>query len=356
MSYEVCIIPHEPGMVFVFGNPHTIAMIKRVLLCSVLMILPAGADFHYQSTSRMTGGSLLQMMRFVPGAGAMKEPQISTVAVQGNRMVRKSKNLAEIVDLDKRTITTINFDKHTYSEMTFEQMKQMLQDASDKMAQQQQGKDKVNLDLDADIKDTGMTKTVNGLEAHQVIVNMSMTASDPQSGQAGAMKMVSEMWLSKEVPGAAEMRDFYTHMAKELDWAPTGMGAMMNRPDIAKAMAKMQAEGGKMEGMPVQQIVRIGGDGTAGTAPAPAASRPSVSDALSGALGGFGGFGKKKKEAPADNTQTGGTAANGQAAGSLMEMTIDNTGFSTDAVDGSLFVVPGDFKKVEEAQPGRRTK
>ena len=337
------------GIEFTSRKPHTKTMLKRVLLVSVLTIAPAGADFHYQSTSRMTGGSLLTMMRFVPGAGAMKDPQLSTVAVQGNRMVRKSKNLAEIVDLDKRTITTVNFDKHTYSEMTFEQMKQMLQDASDKMAQQQ-GKDKVNMDLDADIKDTGVTKTVNGVDAHQVIMNMSMTATDPQSGQSGAMKMVSEMWLSKEVPGAKEMREFYARMAKELDWAPTGMGAMMNRPDIAKAMAKMQAEGGKMEGMPVQQVVRIGGDGTAGPTPAP---RPSVSDALSGALGGFGGFGKKKKEAPAENTQS---SANGQAAGSLMEMTIDNTGFSTDAVDSSLFAVPGDFKKVEAAQPAARGK
>src|SRR4051812_37829407 len=279
-------------------------MIPRVLLCGILTIVPAGADFHYQSTSKMTGGSLLTMMRFVPGAGAMKEPQVSTVAVQGNRMVRKSKNLAEIVDLDKRTITTVNFDKHTYSEMTFEQMKQMLQDASDKMAQQQQGKDKVNMDLDADIKDTGVTKTINGVEAHQVIMNMSMTATDPQSGQAGAMKMVSESWLSKDVPGAREMREFYARMAKELDWAPTGMGAMMNRPDIAKAMSKMLAEGGKMEGTPVQQIMRIGGDGTVPTdgtstqsgTSAPSAPKPSVSSALSGALGGFGGFGKKKKQ------------------------------------------------------------
>lgn len=280
-------------------------------------------------------------------------------------MVRRSKRQAEIIDLDRRTITTVNFEKRTYSEMTFDQMKQMMEDASNKMSQRQpQDSGKANLDLDASVKDTGLRKTINGMDAHQVIMTMSMTASDPQTGQAGAMKMNSEMWISKDVPGAAEMREFYKRMAKELDWAPTGMGAMMNRPDIAKAMAKMVAAGGKMEGTPVQQIVRIGvtGDGDpsdtqAGSA-RPSAPRPSVSDALSGALGGklggFGGFGKKKKQdAPAADSQAN-DAGSAQAAGSLMEMTIDNTGFSTSGVDASLFAVPADFKKVEMNQSGRR--
>jgi hypothetical protein len=340
-------------------------MYTRILLCGAISLVCARADFQYQSTSKMTGGSLLQIMRFVPGTGAIKEPQVSTVAVAGNRMVRKSKHLSEIIDLDKRTITTVNFDKRTYSEMTFEQMKQMLDDASKQMAQKQPDGQKVDIGLDADIKDTGQSKTVNGMEAHEVVMTMNMTATDPQSGQSGAMKMVSDMWLSKDVPGAAEAREFYMKMAKELDWAPTGMGAMMNRPDIAKAMAKMMAEGGKMDGTPVQQIVRIGAEGadlanSQSASQQTSAPRPSVGDALSGALGaklgGLGGFGKKKKqEAPAEG-QAAESSGNAQAGGSLMEMTIDNTGFSTSSVDASLFAVPGDFKKVEEAQPGKRGK
>src|ERR1700719_4118324 len=104
-------------------------MLKKVLFATVIpigLVSLAHADFQYQSTSRVTGGALIQMMRFVPGGGALKEPQVSTVAVSGNRLVRRSKRQGEIIDLDKRTITTINFEKRTYTEMTFEQMKQML--------------------------------------------------------------------------------------------------------------------------------------------------------------------------------------------------------------------------------------
>jgi hypothetical protein len=351
-------------------------MFTRMLVCSIIPLGIVGiakADFQYQSTSRVTGGSLIQIMRFVPGGGALKEPQVSTVAVQGNRMVHRNKRTAELIDLDKKTITTINFDKKTYSEITFEQMKQSLDQmsaaASQQQAQQQpqqpDGK-KVELDLNADIKNTGQTKTINGMEAHQVILTMSMGATDAQSGQTGAMQMNSEMWLVKEIPGAGEMREFYKRMAKDLDWAPTGMGGMMNRPDITKAMAKMAAEGEKMDGTPVQQIMRVGAtaSGAAGDQPAAeSAPRPSLSDALGGALGGklggLGGFGRKKKQDSDTSASSKDTSADKekqastqQATASLMEMTIEDTGFSTSAVDASLFAIPADYKRVEEALPG----
>ncbi len=354
-------------------------LIRAVLIAAIPFVL-ARADFQYQSNSRMTGGSLMQMMRFVPGGGAMKEPQVSTVAVKGDRMVRRSKRQAEIIDLGKRTITTVDFEKRTYSEMTFDQMKQMLEDASSRMSQQKEsGKadGSVNLNLDADVKNTGLAKMVNGVDAHQMIITMSMTATDPQTNQAGTMKVISEMWLAREVPGADEMRDFYKKMATELDWVPTGMAGIMNRPDIARAMSKMMAAGGKMDGTPVQQIVRIGAVGANGAADAgvpasgpsaggqPAGAQPApqpsardvVSAALGGKLGGLAGLGRKKKQtAGEDNAAASDASAPGQTSTStaLMEMTIDNTGFTTSNVDDSLFSVPAGFRKVEETGSTRR--
>src|SRR6185437_9678364 len=134
-------------------------VLVRVFLCGAMPLALAHADFQYQSTSKLTGGSLLTMLRFVPGTGAIKEPQISTVAFKGDRMVRRGKREAEIIDLGKHTITTVNFDKKTYSEMTFEQMKQMLEDASNQMKQKQaESPQNVNVDFNVDVKDTGQSK------------------------------------------------------------------------------------------------------------------------------------------------------------------------------------------------------
>jgi hypothetical protein len=342
-------------------------MVKRILLCVAIpfgVFSNAWADFQYQSTSRITGGAMVAMMRFVPGGSALKEPQVSTVAVKGNRMVRRSKRQTEIIDLDRRTITTIDFEKRAYSEMTFDQMKQALEQMSTSARGQQDGAANVNLDVDADIKNTGQTKTINGMVARQVIITMTMGATDPKSGQSGSMKMNSEMWLVKDVAGASEMREFYKRMAKELDWAPTGMSGLMNRPDLARAMAKMMAEGEKMDGTPVEQVLRMtaAGAGLQGdpqtSQQAQSAAGPSLGDALGGALGGrlgaLGGFGRKKKQDSNDAPPADGSASAQQADGSLMEMTIDSTGFSTAAVDDSLFAVPSDFKKVDPPTAGRR--
>jgi hypothetical protein len=355
-------------------------MLAKILIVGAIPLALTYGDFQYQSTSRMTGGSLLTMLKFVPGSGAIKEPQVSTVAFKGNRMVRRNKRQAEIIDLDKRTITTVDFDKKQWSEVTFDQMKQALEDASQQLKEKQADNgQQVNLAIDADVKDTGQTKTVNGLDAHQVLLTMTTTMTDPQSGQSGAMKMNSEMWIAKDVPGSSEMRDFYKRMAKELDWLPSGLGGMMNRPDMSKAVAKMMAEGSKMEGTTVEQIIRIGGSGdTAAMAASQSQSSSSsssansssgsskgssVSSALGSALGsklgGLGGFGKKKSDAPSssDSSSTSNTAAApASASTSLMEMTVDDSGFSTGSVDESLFAFPSTFKKVESdaLAPSRR--
>src|SRR5437868_8648162 len=86
------------------------------------------ADFSYQQNSRITGGAMAGMMKM---AGAFssraREPMAATVMVKGHRMAHLSANSAQIIDVDKETITNIDYAKKTYSVMTFEQMKQMLQ-------------------------------------------------------------------------------------------------------------------------------------------------------------------------------------------------------------------------------------
>src|SRR5579862_3873255 len=93
------------------------------------------ADFSYQQSSKITGGAMAGMMN-IAGAFAKqaREPNVSTVAVKGNRMVHLSARQAIITDLDKETITTVNFDQKTYYVRTFEQMKQTMEQASSRMS------------------------------------------------------------------------------------------------------------------------------------------------------------------------------------------------------------------------------
>ena len=92
------------------------------------------ADFQYQETTKITGGSVMSMMKlagtFSKQARQAGEPVVSAIYVRGNQMVRVNQSTTEIIDLDKETLTEIDNQKHQYTVMTFEQMKQQIEKAS----------------------------------------------------------------------------------------------------------------------------------------------------------------------------------------------------------------------------------
>ena len=68
------------------------------------------ADYSYQQTTQITGGSILSMMRmagaFSSQARKAGDPIVSTVYLKGNRLARVAPDSIEIIDLDKRPSPT----------------------------------------------------------------------------------------------------------------------------------------------------------------------------------------------------------------------------------------------------------
>ncbi|HVP47919.1 MAG TPA: hypothetical protein VMT32_15100 [Bryobacteraceae bacterium] len=340
-------------------------MVRRSALILVAACLPAFADFSYQETSKITGGMMAGMMKF---AGAFskqaREPIVSTVAVQGNRMLHASQHHASIIDLDKETITDINFDKKQYSVMTFAQMKQMLEQMSQSMKSSPEAQ-KADVQFKVSAKDTGEKKTILGFDTHEMILTIEMEGTDQQTGNKGGMVTSSDMWIAPKVAGYNEIADFHKRMAQKLDWTPGSMGMMGSRPDMQKGMAELAKESSKLNGMPVFQTVKMGfhaeGQQQGGQ---PAAQQQQQQDqqaekpSLGGLLGGkLGGFGRKKKSQDDSASDSGTQPQNsGDASASLMEMTTEMSGFSSAAFDGSKFEIPAGFRQVdpEAAQHRRR--
>jgi hypothetical protein len=84
-------------------------------------------------------------------------------------------------------------------------------------------------------------------------------------------------------------------MAAKIAWIPgQPMGMGMGRPEMAKGMVEINKEAGKLDGMPVYETIRMGGDGTQAQAAAPGEqpgqqplqSPPSVGFASCSGLGG----------------------------------------------------------------------
>src|SRR5947209_9845669 len=344
-------------------------VLLAVSLAACCVAASLWADFSYQQNSKITGGAMAGVMRMA-GAFSSKarEPMASTVLLKGHRMAHISSDTAQVIDLDKETITSINFGKKTYSVMTFEQMKQMMQQAAEHMGQKQNDAD---VNFKAAVRETGQSKSVSGLNAKEVILTLTLEGTDKKSGQTGAMNIVSDMWVAPDIPGYAEVRDFHRLMASKIAWAPgQNLGAMMGRGEMAKGMADLAKEMAKLNGMPVLQIMSVNGTGTgspgaaggeAPVTPPPttdSGSQSAAAEALGrlGRIGGLGGFGRRKKDTDSASQTTPPPTSSTSSSGTLMEITTESSGFSSAPVDASKFEVPAGFKEVEpeSSRRGRR--
>lgn len=359
---------------------------KKLTMLALVLAMPTVlfADFSYQQTTQITGGSLLSLLKM---AGALSsqarkagDPIVTSVYLQGNRMANVTPDTVEIIDLDKETITHIDVAKRTYTVMTFQQMKEQMVKAQQEMEKHQAPKpdankdknaDKVDMSFDVHVRKTGTQKRVSGLNTTEAILTMMMNATDQKSKQTGTMAITNDMWVVPELPGYTQVRDFQMRMAEKMGVMTSGGGMDMSRmlaqnPGATQAMAGMAKEMQKIQGVPVMQVMRMGTttDGkplpAASEAPLPADATPampsggdiakqSAASALTShlGLGGFGGFGKKKQEEPPPPPANQNSKTPPPTSAVLMESQTTSSNFSSAPVDPSHFEVPAGFKQIQ---------
>jgi hypothetical protein len=353
----------------------------------------AQADFKYTEKSQVTGGTMVSLAntlgKFSKNAQQINEPQISTTLVKGNRLRREDgKGGVEIIDLDGRRIIHIDDANKSYSVMTFEQMKQAMQRAQERMKEEQakmsgQKQQPANVKIIPHVEEqeTGATRNVLGMPASErkMKVTMEMVSTDPQAQQQQAQSMTwvmtADSWIAP-LPGYDELTQFYMRMAKEMDWVPGQM--MGGNVMMSQAMQEFKKNQLKLKGMPLLQNTSFTMALPAGAqaqqaqaaqqqqqaqqqksaAEQAATTMPPTSgkDALTrGIVGGLmGGFGHKKKqqqEQQQQQQQAQGQGTAGQPgnanSGSMMDMTTEVMSFSRAPLDASLFDVPAGYKQVQ---------
>ena len=368
--------------------------------CVFVCLLMAGiaqADFKYSEKSQVTGGSMVALAntlgKFSKNAQQVNEPQISTVAVKGNRLRREdSKGTVEIIDLDGRRVIHIDDANKSYSVMTFEQMKQAMLRAQEKMKEQQakmsgqkQPPANVKMIPHLEEQETGAKRDILGIPASErkVKLTMEMVNTDPQAQQqqqpqSGRWVMNADSWIAP-LPGYEEINQFYMRMAKEMDWLPgqvLGANVMMSQamqefkknqlklkglpllqttsftmaapPGSQQAQAQQQAQAAQQQQQAQQQ--KSAAEQAATTMP-PTSGKDALTRGIVGGL--MGGFGRKKKQQQEQQQQqqAQAQAQSGQTGnpngGSLMDVTTEVTSFSRAPLDASLFDIPAGYKEVQ---------
>jgi hypothetical protein len=367
------------------------------------------ADFKYTESSKMTGGALMGAMKFVSvfskEAKQANAPQVSTKAVKGNRFREEhADGTIQVIDLDGRRFINIDPKARTYSVLTFEEMRQRMLAAQERMKEEQakqagqHPQSNVKITPKIESSDTGATRSILGLDTKEskIHIEMLMETDDPKAqGQKVTTVMDTDSWIAPSVPGYDEIRQFYMKMAKEMDWVPGALTSSMANSNVQIGMTELKKNNARINGIPLLQMVSMtlasngmppaaGANGqTQASAPPPpppsqapaqtqepASAKDAITQSIAGHFG-LGGFGKKKKKtddqpAATDSSQpasgSGSAASSTPAAvpagnpGALMEMTIEVTSFSNNAIDKSLFDVPVGYTQVQpdlDAKPGR---
>jgi hypothetical protein len=263
------------------------------------------ADSSYTQVTKFTGGTAIDMakkMANMPligrmGGGAMKnafEDQHYDVYVKGNKMARLGGMVSTIYDLDAGTITTINNQKQTYMKMTFDEMREQMQQMQQRMSRGQGG----DLDFDVKVENTGQTRAIGGETAKETVI--TMTAK--QANANGQMIVKTHLWLVPLTAATRESVEFSRKLGEKFAYAYGGSPMM---GPAAGGLAAAMKESFKQDGYPVLNDIEVSGV------------------TMAGPMGGSGG----DPNAP------------------LMQMEMESSNFATGAVDDAKFSVPAGFKE-----------
>lgn len=318
-------------------------------------LLPA-QDVQFKSRTKTDfGGAAGGMFKMAAKMGGGEIEQ--TTYIHGHKMRSDADKTSSIIDLDARKIINLDHGKKQYTEMMFEEMRQIMASMQAQMAgEQNKNAPKVETKVDVKVEPTSEKQEINGLSAKRYFITATATVSPTeeekkQGQQGGQIVMLNDWWVTKDGPYRAT-QEFGKAMAEAFGDAGKGGLAMLlgMYPGAGDALKKAADEGRKIEGGAVRQTMYMV------TLPA---GMKFDRDQL---LGGGEKREEKKAEEPKKKGGFGGmlkaAAAKAQGAGEssdagppkgqtmLFKSTTDITDVQQTSIDAGMFAPPAGYKKV----------
>lgn len=235
------------------------------------------ADVRSDQKAKVEFGGMLGRMFNLFGGKSAKEGVTSTVAVKGNRKASFNDTTGQIVDLTEEKVYDLDMKKKTYKVTTFAEMRRQMEEAEKKAAEEARKEEQApsaqkepakkpekEVEVDFDIKNTGQKKSINGFDTQQAIMTITVREKGKTLEQSGGLVMTTDMWLTPQIKEMKEVAEFDLKYAQKL-YGPVygGVSAqqmatvMAMYPMMKDAVAKMNAEGTKIDGTPVVTVTTV---------------------------------------------------------------------------------------------------
>lgn len=287
----------------------------RALHLSILSLLITSllfADAKVTQKTQVQFGGVVGSAVNIFGGSRAKEGVTSDVAVKGNRRISRSGDSAEIVDLGEEKIYAVDYKRKTYKVTTFDELRKQYDEAKKEAEEEsrnrsEKGKKDPNAkeyEVEVDVKPTGKKETINGFDAKQTIVTITIHEKGKKLEQAGGSVLTADMFLAPRIAAVRETEDFERRYITKL-WGDAGLdlrsmtAVLASAPELSKAMKKLKDT--KIEGTSVRTAL------TFDVVPDPRVKQDeegaSSADTAMKAIGGLMNRMKRKKaEEPAETT------------------------------------------------------
>jgi hypothetical protein len=245
--------------------------IALTLAAFVLSAPAIRADVRTDEKTRVELAGMLGRMMNLFGGKAAREGVTTTVIVKGDRKATMHEDTVQIIDLAEEKIYDLDLKKKSYKVTTFAELRRRLEEQQKRAqenARRAQGSAKEKpaerdpnakeIEIDFDVKNTGQRKTINGFDTRQAVMTITVREKGKTLEQGGGTVVTSDMWLAPAIRSMKEVRDFDVRYAQKLYGGMAGVSAeqmaaaLAMYPMLKPALAKMSAEGGKLDGTEIQ--------------------------------------------------------------------------------------------------------
>jgi hypothetical protein len=346
---------------------------SRVLLCCAVGALAgtaAQADVTMQERMSLTGAGLMKManMSGTTTTVISKDRARTESSLQFDsgmmRALARGSGQTEIVRLDQDKIYSLDPQKKTYTEATFEERRAEMQQAMEQMKKAQASQQQSTSGIDesqcewsepkAEVKRTGEKALIGGYQAEHVTVVATQSCKDKKTGQVCDFGLVLDQWVAPGFEASSEALQYQQAYAQKLGLGSTSSRDFAERAEswFGRYQGLWSEVGNKMRDVKGYAVKASFGFGAGGPqcqstqqteqAGGPQ-SPPSIGGALGGALGGM--FGKKKAAQPEAASPPPQTLPGGLMP--LMTISNELVSVSRDPVNPQTFEVPADYKKAK---------
>ena len=276
------------------------------------------ADVRSDEKTHVEFSGMIGRMAGMLGGKSAREGLTSTVAVKGDRKATLSEASGQIVDLMEEKVYDLDIKKKNYRVTTFAELRKRMEEARKKTAenaakeqdkQPEPDKNQQQMEVDFNVRNTGEKKAINGFDTHQVVMTVTVREKGKKVEESGGMVLTSDMWLAPKIAAMKEVAEFDARYAKALygsmlaGVSPEQIGmALAMYPAMKDAIAKMNVEGGKIDGTAILTTTTTESVKSAAQLAEEAKSQGQDDDkavspagGISGALGGFAKKAMKKK-------------------------------------------------------------